>query len=919
MKKQLFNVFLSVMLIFSFAAYSAAYMPPQGIEGAAYATARPYDGILAFGDSLSDNGNLCYEGSENCPDETLYNNGRFSNGDVWVEYLADQLGIPLMDMAFGGAASGSQETPPGLLTQIAMISQPRADYPDMDDSVVTIWIGANDYLSGDKDAQAASDNVALALDQLAAAGVEVIMVLNLPDLGATPEFNQDAAAAEAAQAFTQTFNTALAAVLDTFETENPQVTLYRLDMYSLFNNVISAPADYGFENADSVSPDMDGSGDFENEAGYLFWDTVHPTTEAHELIAQRALAAMGAVQVPEVDDTVTAIDWKTLGVADTGMVDNILQITTNPWDDVSQCWGDNPWGPNGEWVVYQCEQEVEGSDEEICKVRADGTGLTRLTDNDTCDSHASFTPDGKKIVFQRKTEVEEGDGSFWEAHIWIMNADGTGQTDLSDVHADNPDLQDCGENKPVVSPDGTKIAFHSDQEYESIWVMNIDGTNPVMVSGTLDDCNKQTWSPDSQWVLFNGKDTELDNWDSRLYKVKADGTQLTKLSNESLTLTLPDGETLTAEDKCENWAFWSPAGDSIAYHGKFGVLVDPGTENERYIHYHTLSIMAPDGTSIQHLVVQAEDDEDWTGVCAPKSWSPDGNWIAYKMDHENHYTAILALNIETGESIQLTEGFYDYRHWWSPAGDKILFSDRGGSSRDQWLGGDNGNLDDDLLVINLAPWFFDSTAGAESSLLSDDTEIACGDLAIGADVDITDPLADPAKIMLSVYSENPTAVELEGAFWDLFVKDTSNITSLTLKLYLTEEQIDLIPYWFNEVTGAWEAVDAYVLETAEAPYTVDGTDFDGYLAITIDDTTSPALGDLTGTVFAASAAPVAPTPAPSPSDSDTTASSSSNNNDDDCFISTMHNSAGSGLPFAGIVLVLCSAIIALIQRRGSQR
>jgi phospholipase/lecithinase/hemolysin len=67
--------------------------------------AASFDEIVIFGDSLSDNGNLVFIENQPEPDPELYYQGRFYNGPVWVEYLADpqHLNAPLTDRAIGGA------------------------------------------------------------------------------------------------------------------------------------------------------------------------------------------------------------------------------------------------------------------------------------------------------------------------------------------------------------------------------------------------------------------------------------------------------------------------------------------------------------------------------------------------------------------------------------------------------------------------------------------------------------------------------------------------------------------------------------------------------------------------------------------------------------------------------------------------
>jgi len=140
--------------------------------------------------------------------------------------------------------------------------------------------------------------------------------------------------------------------------------------------------------------------------------------------------------------------------------------------------------------------------------------------------------------------------------------------------------------------------------------------------------------------------------------------------------------------------------------------------------YASLGIMKADGSGKRNLVVKGGGpngtglDAQWTWVCGPKAWSSDSKWIAFKMwsagstskltreddeidgsdpplriDGDLAYTAIFLINIDTLKIIQLTEGYNNYRMWWSPKGSGILFSDHGGVTRDE------GQYDDDLLVM----------------------------------------------------------------------------------------------------------------------------------------------------------------------------------------------------------------------------
>lgn len=93
------------------------------------------------------------------------------------------------------------------------------------------------------------------------------------------------------------------------------------------------------------------------------------------------------------------------------------------------------WSPDGSWITFTAT--TTGSTPEytsdIYKVRADGTGLTRVTDDHDLTGGAAWSPDGRRLVFSRSAPTT--DGSSMPARLWTMNADGGDQQQLTAVPA----------------------------------------------------------------------------------------------------------------------------------------------------------------------------------------------------------------------------------------------------------------------------------------------------------------------------------------------------------------------------------------------------------------------------------------------------------------------------------------------------
>jgi outer membrane lipase/esterase len=235
-----------------------------------------FTGLLVFGDSLSDTGNA----------------GRFSNGPVWVEHLAERIGLGLQPARSGGtnyAVGGAraQGGPTDVRAQVAAFLADCGGSLDRN-ALYIVYGGGNDLLAAalapDRDAVArnAATALARAVDDLAAAGARRILVPNLPDIGIAPLVRaQGAAWAAEARRLTRAFNMTLQRALARVETARA-ATILRLDVFLLAERVLADPAAAGFR--DVTNPCLGGPCE-----GALFWDPVHPTTKAHARLAAAAL------------------------------------------------------------------------------------------------------------------------------------------------------------------------------------------------------------------------------------------------------------------------------------------------------------------------------------------------------------------------------------------------------------------------------------------------------------------------------------------------------------------------------------------------------------------------------------------------------------------------------------------------------
>ena len=273
-----------------------------------------FSSLFILGDSLSDDGNVFAATAGAAPESPPYFEGRFSDGPVFTDFLAEGFATT-ENFAFGGAqAVPDDDLIPDLPTQLALLSAVDPGSAGEND-LATLLLGANDIFaavgegSETEVAQAAAGAVIEGARSVFAPGIETAAILTLPRLDTTPLYTLfQPGLTDEAQAAEQAFNALLDEGIAQLETEGLDVR--RVDTQAFFDVLLTDPGSIGITEttipcifpSEEAAAALGQTGrvcDLVAEApGRAFFDSVHPSAAVHAAFADYVEGQLTPAPIP---------------------------------------------------------------------------------------------------------------------------------------------------------------------------------------------------------------------------------------------------------------------------------------------------------------------------------------------------------------------------------------------------------------------------------------------------------------------------------------------------------------------------------------------------------------------------------------------------------------------------------------------
>ncbi|KIJ64866.1 carbohydrate esterase family 16 protein [Hydnomerulius pinastri MD-312] len=247
-----------------------------------------YKTIVSFGDSYTDGGS--HDGGPLAPAVIIPPNaqagGRSTNGPVWVEDIASDIGAHLMDYAWSSAVTNislwpSNPYPRDFIMQTTTFLN-QSNNLDPETTLYTVFFGINDwedsFIDGDNLPEAAQD----LLGQMA--------LLSQPPTNARNFLVTDVYGRGTQNAWGQAWIQSIYDGLAAFRSQSPPLNVAFVNFATIWDGVLGSDPGYqafGYTNTSScvIGDGTSTVGSCDDPEHYFYWIPGHPSKETHRIMA----------------------------------------------------------------------------------------------------------------------------------------------------------------------------------------------------------------------------------------------------------------------------------------------------------------------------------------------------------------------------------------------------------------------------------------------------------------------------------------------------------------------------------------------------------------------------------------------------------------------------------------------------------
>lgn len=214
---------------------------------------------------------------------------------------------------------------------------------------------------------------------------------------------------------------------------------------------------------------------------------VVPTSTPTEVVAVETQPSPTSTLTPTITPTAT--------ITPTSTLPPVVEVTSTP-ENTPVPVATQTGGGSGQIAFASASSGLP----QIYLVNLDTTGLTQLTNVEGGACQPSWSPDGAQIVFISpcRARAEFNDDIYKDASLYVMNADGSGITTLTDVPVAGFD--------PAWSPDGKRIAFTSLRDgKKDIYLLTLETgevTRLTSATGDVQENSHPAWSPSGDQIVY---------------------------------------------------------------------------------------------------------------------------------------------------------------------------------------------------------------------------------------------------------------------------------------------------------------------------------------------------------------------------------------------------------------------------------